>query len=276
MLDIILDALLDSLKMLPFLFLTYWLLEYVEHRGSEKFSKALQKSGRFGPLGGAVIGCVPQCGFSVAAANLFSARLISAGTLIAVFVSTSDEAVPILLANPQSASLILKLILYKVCFAILAGFLLDLLCRGKFSVGYETDNKLHSDCHNVISGKQILLSAVKHTLYITIFVFAVLLLINLVIFYVGEERLTELLMSNSIWQPVIAALIGFIPNCAPSVLLTQLYITGGLDFGALFAGLSTAAGMGLVLLFKNNHNLRQNLLLLLYIFLLSTAVGMLL
>ena len=276
MTEIILDAFLDSLKMLPFLFLTYLFLEYLEHKGSAKFTEILKRSGKLGPLGGAVLGCVPQCGFSVAAANLYAGRIITAGTLIAVFISTSDEAIPILIANPESAGLVFKLIAYKVIFAVFAGFLLDFILRREPCLNIVTNNNLHSDCENVISGKQIIISAIKHTIYIYLFIFAVLIALNLLIYYIGEDRLSSLLMTESIWQPVIAGLVGLIPNCAPSVILTQLYVSGGIDFGALFAGLSTAGGMGLVLLFKNNHNLRQNLLIILYMYLLSVIAGLIL
>jgi len=266
----------DAVKMLPFLFLTYLFLEYLEHKGNEKFVSILQHSGKLGPLGGAILGCIPQCGFSVAAANLYAGRIISAGALAAVFISTSDEAIPILIANPDSAGLVLKLIAYKLIFAVFAGFLLDFILRHTPVINDAQNNHLHEDCHNVYSNKQILLSALKHTLFIALFIFAVLLILEIIIHYLGEDKLSALLMTDSVWQPVIAGLIGLIPNCAPSVILTQLYITGGIDVGTLFCGLSTSAGMGIVLLFKNNRNLKQNLLLLGYIYCLSVLVGFLL
>lgn len=266
---------IDTLKMLPFLFLTYLFLEYLEHKGSEKFVSLLKHSGKLGPLGGAVLGCVPQCGFSVAASNLFAGRVISAGTLAAVFISTSDEAIPILIANPDYASLIVKLIAYKIVFAVTAGFALDFILK-KTVIRIDSDNNLHEDCHNIVSGKQIFISAFKHTLYITIFIFIVLLILEIIMHILGEDKLSELLNINSFWQTIIAGLIGMIPNCAPSVILTQLFITGGIDFGTLFCGLSTSAGMGLVLLFKNNRNLKQNLLILGYIYTLSVIIGLVL
>jgi len=271
--DVVLDAVIDSLKMLPFLFLAYLLLEYLEHAKGQKFQKSLVNRKNWGSVGGALLGCVPQCGFSVAAANLFSGRVITAGTLVAVFISTSDEAIPILLSSPENAAIVIKVLLWKVSIAIAAGLLLDFVILRKNTSLAVNPNNIHEHCEEHMSGRSILVAALKHTCYIFIFILAVLLVLNTAIYLIGEDRLASILMSNTLLQPVIAGLIGFIPNCAPSVILTQLYVAGSISFGSLLAGLITAGGMGIVVLLKSNHNLKQNLALLGYIYLIAVVVG---
>lgn len=258
LLDIFLDALIDSLKTLPFLFGVYILIEYIEHRSADKLGNALRKMGPFGAVGGAVLGAVPQCGFSVAAANLFSGRLISMGTLVAVFISTSDEAVPLLISNPKSAGSIWKLILVKVVIAVGAGILVDVIAKAfKLTQEEEPFKEICSHCDCEHHG--IFHSAVHHTVGIIIFIFIVNLVLNGFMELAGEETVSRLLMNESVFQPLIAGLIGFIPNCAASVVLTQLYINGVLSFGSVIAGLTTGAGVGLLVLFKTNKHIKQNL-----------------
>ena len=281
--EVILEALIDALKMLPFLFLTYVLLEYLEHARTDRFKNKLLGWKRLAPVGGAFLGCVPQCGFSVAAANLFSGRIITAGTLVAVFISTSDEAIPILLSDPQNIHLILKLLLYKLLIAITAGLLFDRLFFRRWQTETPDSSLVHEDCETHLQqkgfAKGILLAALKHTSYIFLFLLAVIVFLNLTIYWIGEERLAQILMSESIWQPFIAALCGLIPNCAPSVILSQLYLSGSIGFGSLLAGLSTGAGIGIVVLFKVNRGsvgLKQNIILLVYIYIISVIAGLLL
>lgn len=274
LLHILEHSLIDSLKTLPFLFGVYLLIEYIEHRSADKLGGALRKMGPFGAFGGAVLGSIPQCGFSVVASNLFSGRLISMGTLIAVFIATSDEAIPMLIANPESAGSLWKLILCKVVIAITVGLLVDLIAK---TFGFTKDEEpfhelcAHCDCEH----HGILHSAIHHTVEIIIFIFIINLLLNGFMEFAGEETASKLLMTDSMFQPLIAALIGFIPNCATSVVLTQLYIEGVLSFGSIIAGLTTGAGVGLVVLFKTNRHIRQNLFIMGILYVAGSVSGLL-
>lgn len=258
--ELIMDAVLDALKALPFLFGAYLLIEFLEHRASGKLTGALQRLGPFGPLGGAVLGCVPQCGFSVAAANFYAGRLITPGTLLAVFLATSDEAVPILLSRPESGKSLLLLLGVKVVSAALFGLLADLICRRALKLPEEKPFcSLCRDCDCEHEG--IVRSALRHTGKVFFFLLLVNLALGFVMAAVGEDALSRLLLSGSALQPLLAGLIGFIPNCAASVLLTELYLSGSLSFGAAVAGLCTGAGMGLLVLFRTNRNWKENLAL---------------
>lgn len=274
-LEILLDALFDSLKMLPFLFLAYLILEYIEHRSSTKLQKLLG-SGNLGAVSGALLGCVPQCGFSVTASNLYAGRVITVGTLIAVFLSTSDEAVPLMLAHPEAYPMLFALLAIKVGIAILAGLLVDVAAR-RFRRGsgapresiHELCEQEHCHCEH-----GIVVSALRHTGGVFLFIFAVLVALNLAVALIGEERLSSLLLTGSVFQPLVAGLIGFIPNCAASVLLTELYLAGSISFGSAVAGLCTSAGVGLAVLFKVNHNVRENLLIVAVLYVVGMVSGM--
>ena len=271
------DALMDSLKMLPFLFAAYIIIEYIEHKSSDKLVSGLR---RFGVAGGAVLGSVLQCGFSVAASNLYAGRIITAGTLIAVFISTSDEAIPILLSSNGDVKLILSLTAVKIVIAVTAGAMADSIFKGFFNktVNEGIASSIHrhvcTDCgchdeHNILK------PALKHTINIFIFLFITNLFINYLIEYAGEDNLSEILLNDSIFQPALAGIIGFIPNCAASVILTQLFIGGSISFGSVIAGLSTGAGVGLLVLFKMNRNIKENLKIMLYIYIFSVFAGFL-
>lgn len=267
MLDILLDAILDTLKALPFLFGAYLLIEFLEHRASSRFSSALSRLGRFGPLGGAVLGCVPQCGFSVAAANFYAGRLISPGTLLAVFLATSDEAIPILLSHPGAAPSLLRLLGVKLAAAALFGLLTDLMCsRFLKARAQEPFQELCRDCGCGHGG--IFRSALRHTGKVFLFLLLVNIFLGFTIYFVGKDAISRLLLSGSVFQPLLAALIGFLPNCAASVLLTELYLRGSLSFGSAVAGLCTGAGLGLLVLFRTNRHPKENLCLAgaLYVF----------
>lgn len=273
MIDFIAEAVVDSLKLLPFLFLTYLLLEYLEHASSEKISQVLSKSNRYGPAVGALFGCVPQCGFSVSAANLYSGRVITLGTLIAVFVSTSDEAIPVLLSSPGSLPVILKLILVKFILAMFVGFFIDLIFK-KTDSSIGNPEEIHKLCSHCHCEDGILRSACRHTFSIFGFILLVSLLLNGAIYFIGEENISRLLMNGSIFQPVVAAILGFIPNCASSVFLTELYLAGNLSFGSIVAGLSTGAGVGLAVLFRVNHNQKENWKIVAILFVIGVVFGM--
>ena len=271
--DVCVDALLDSFKILPFLFIVYLFIEYAEHKGSEKLANSLTKLGPFGAVGGAILGCVPQCGFSVMAANLFAGRLISAGTLIAVFISTSDEAVPIIISQPDRIGVLWRLIAAKVLIAVVAGILVDLvlkiLVKGKMEEKPFEELCAHCGCEH----HSVLHSAIKHTVSIALFILVVNIILNSAIELVGDDRISKILMTDSAFQPFVAALIGFIPNCASSVILTQLFLDGVLSFGSVVAGLSTGAGVGLVVLFKTNRHLKQNLAIVAVLYAVAVISG---
>ena len=273
LLDVLKDASLDTLITLPFLFGVYLLIEYIEHKSSDKLGKALRRMGPFGSVGGAAIGAIPQCGFSVAASNLYAGRLISMGTLIAVYISTSDEAIPIILGEPKAVPILWKLILIKVGIAMVAGILVDviirLFCRKKAD---EPFKELCADCDCEHHG--ILHSALHHTIHIIIFIFVINLLLGCVMEFAGEQTVEKMMMTNSWVQPIIAALIGFIPNCAASAVLTKLYIVGVVSFGALIAGLCTGAGVGLMVLFRTNKNHKQNFAIMGILYVIAAVSGL--
>ena len=256
--DVFLDALLDSAKLLPFLLLTVFVMEYLEHRAADRFVLSIRKAGRFGPALGALLGCVPQCGFSAACAELFNGGLVSAGTLVAVFLSTSDEAVPVLLANPGGWQEVLRLLLVKLVVAMGAGFLLDLFWnRSSQDAAFAANAETHV-CKSDSKFSHILLAAVRRTLEIFQYLFLFSLALGLLISLIGEEKLSALLLPGP-FQPLIAALVGLIPNCASSVVITQLYLDQVIGAGPMMAGLLVNAGVGLVVLFRLNHDRRKNL-----------------
>ena len=267
MLEIVFDTLIDGLKLLPFLFISYLIIEFIEHKASDKINKTLANSGKFGSVIGAILGCFPQCGFSGAAASLYSGRIITLGTLIAVFISTSDEAIPILISNPDNFFVILKILIIKILIAILFGSIIDFIINKRLDKNKVEENRhghlkdmcSHSHCNCENENEGILKPALKHTLNIFGFILAISFVLNIVIWLIGEENLSYLLMHGSIFQPFIAGLIGLIPNCASSILLTELYISGNISFASIIAGLCSGAGIGLIVLFKTNTNIKENL-----------------
>lgn len=273
MLDVLLDALIDSLKMLPFLFAAYFLIEYLEHKANEKMTRSLQSLGPWGPVGGAVLGIVPQCGFSVAAANFYAGRLISLGTLLAVFVATSDEAVPILLAHPDQLHYIGPMLFVKLVSAVAAGLLVDLFVRRFMKPRQEKPfEELCADCD--CEHSSVLVSALRHTLEIFLFILLVNLLLGLAFHFVGEDNISRVLLSGSAFQPFLTALIGLVPNCAASVILTELFVSGSLSFGSCMAGLCAGAGLGLVVLFRTNRRIKENLAIVGVLYGVSVLTGL--
>lgn len=278
--DVLLDALLDSVKMLPFLFAAYLLIEYIERRQGERIETALAGGGHWGFVPGALLGCVPQCGFSAMAANFYGSRVITLGTLMAVFLATSDEAVPLLLAVPEQWPRLGMLLVIKVVIALAAGFCLDVALRRFLPAGVRGGYTGHAeevDCHEHHEQQQgIFRAAVGHTLNIFLWVFGFSLAIGFVMEWVGAEAFTGFLAAMGPLQPVFAALIGLVPNCAASILLTQLYLSGSIGFSAAVAGLASGAGVGLVVLFKANPSVKQNLFITALLWGVGAAAGLLL
>jgi hypothetical protein len=272
---IILDALIETAKLIPFLFLAFWLMEYIEKKAGSKFISVLSKTGKLtaaGPPLGGLLGILPQCGFSVAAANLFAGKLISVGTLIAVFLATSDEAIPILLANPAHFGDIWVLILTKLIIAVIFGVLIDLFVK-HFDKREETAN-FDDFCHDCGCHEHgVLYSALKHTLNITVFILVLNLVLGFIVGAVGEESFFRFLESFGVFQPAAAALVGLIPNCAASVLITELYIEGGLTFGSAVAGLCSGAGVGILILFRTNKDIKENILIVGLLYLIGVISG---
>ena len=259
-LEILEETTLDTIKLLPFLFITYLIMEYIEHRTSDKVKKTIEKSGKFGPLLGGILGIFPQCGFSAAATNLYAARVITLGTLIAVYLTTSDEMLPILLTEAVSISTILMILGIKLIIGIVAGFAIDIISR-MIKKGITEEQEIekfceHEHCH---CEDGILFSAIKHTLNIIIFIFIITLVINGVISLIGEETIAHFISQNAILGPVIAGLIGLIPNCASSVILTELFVENVISMPVLISGVAVNAGVGLLVLFKTNKNVKENL-----------------
>ena len=276
-LDALLDALIDGVKMLPFLYLAYLLIEWLERHHGERIENALAGGGQWGFLPGALLGCVPQCGFSAVASNLYASRVITPGTLLAVFIATSDEAIPLLAAEPSQWSSLVLLIICKVIFAIAGGALLDMPLRRvlpRSLYGGYAGSADDVDCHEEHSG--IFLAALRHTLEIFAFILVFSFLIGLVFESVGEDVLVSALGSMGIFQPMLTALVGLIPNCAASVLLAQLYVQGAIGFGSLFAGLTAGAGVGLAVLWRVNPSWKQNVFITGLLWAVGAAAGMLL
>ncbi|MGN1192982.1 MAG: putative manganese transporter [Dorea sp.] len=275
LLDVIIDTCLDCLKMLPFLFVAFLMIEALEHYSSEFTAKLLAKVGKAGPIVGAVAGCVPQCGFSVMAANLYAGGIVSVGTLLSVFIATSDEAILIILGNPDYIGEVGTLLITKVVIAIVAGYIIDIFFREKISVRKENGNLCHDcGCHNDHAG--IMKPAWNHTVKIFVYLLIFTGILNLCIEVLGIDRLSAILLGNTIFQPVIAAVIGLIPNCAASVILTQLYLSGAISFASVIAGLCTGAGIGLVVLFRMNHNKKENFKILGALYVIAVIAGIIL
>ena len=276
MIDIILEALLDALKIVPFLFITFFILEFLEHKLNKKTEKLLLKYKKFGPIIGGLLGALPQCGFSAMAASLFSNRVITIGTVVAIFLSTSDEMLPIMLGHKTNIGVILGILGFKVLIGIIIGLIVDILFRKK---GYVKEhihiNDMCEDdnCHCEDEG--LFKSSLIHTLKITGFILLANLVINFIVFFVGEEQLAKILMNNNIFTYFIASLVGLIPNCVSSVVITELYLSNLISLGTMFAGLLTGSGLGILLLFKVNKNLKENISVLSIIYFVGVIVGIL-
>ena len=277
MLQIVLEAFLDTLKVFPFLLVSYILIEFIEHKTSfTRNHKILQ--GKLAPLIGSATGLVPQCGFSVMAAKLYDKGLIRTGTLLAVFLSTSDEALVIFLSSGASAAYIMPVIVIKLVVGIGIGYLVNFIYTAE-KLNEGSIEEIHAySCGREHDGKSdfnvFFLSPFLHSLLIAFYLLMVNLIFGFVIDAVGEKTITSLMIGGEYWQPFITAIVGLIPNCASSVVITQSFIDGGILFGSLISGLCANAGLGLVVLFKNTKKIKRNILFVITLYLISAVVGL--
>lgn len=273
--DIIVEAGIDTWKLVPFLFLTYVLMEWLEHRTGSRTQAAIRRAGKAGPFFGGVIGVFPQCGFSAAASNLYSGGLITAGTLVAVFLSTSDEMLPIFISEAVPMGTILKVLATKMMIGVICGFALDFLYHGILRREIRYRN-IHTMCESehCKCEEGILPSALRHTMQISVFIFLITLLLEAALEGFGEEALTGLVLDQPVLGELIAGLVGLIPNCASSVVITQLYLEQVIGAGPMMAGLLTNAGVGVLVLCRmNRKRVRQNLGIISYVYLAGVAWG---
>ena len=276
-LDVLKDTIIDAVKLLPFLLIAYLIMEYIEHKTTSKTKDIIKKSGKFGPLAGGLLGAFPQCGFSVTATNFYAARIITIGTLFSVYLSTSDEMLPIMLSSGVQGSLILKILGIKVAIGIILGFLIDLILRlFKKDKNEEVDVESfckHEHCH---CEDGIFKSALKHTVNIFIYIFILSLVLNILIELIGTDKLESLVSGNIYLGSLISGLIGLIPNCASSVVLTEMYLSGILKLGMMIGGLLINAGVGLLVLFKVNKNQKENILIVISLYLIGVISAIIL
>lgn len=301
--ETLLDALVDTLKVLPLLFIVYMLLEFLEYRGVMKFEHSKFLKGKASPVFGSLFGCVPQCGFSVISTDLYSEKKISIGALIAVYVATSDEAIPIMIAEVDAIPQMLLLIAVKIVMGIVIGYLAMFLYGKIFknnenavtvsaenlksSEKVNTENHEHDELkteehkhishgcckHDLEQQRFDWLHPILHCLKISAFILIVNIILGVAIYYITEERLIAFLEKSSAFQPLFAVIIGLIPNCVSSLVITELFLAGGLSFGSIVAGLSVNAGLGLVVLFKQNKNWKENLFIILMLIIPSLIIG---
>ena len=276
MLDVVLDTLVDGVKLLPFLFLTYLAMEYIEHKTTAKTKNTIKKSGKLGPLVGGILGAFPQCGFSTAGSNLYAGRVITLGTLISIYLSTSDEMLPVFLSEKVPMTTILSMIAVKAVIGMVAGFIIDFVIRIRKSsqeqdftskIGHMCD---HDHCH---CDKSIVKSALNHTLTIFAFILVISFLLNTAVFFVGEDSIAGIILDRPVLGSILSGIVGLIPNCAAAVVITQLYVEGVISIGATMSGLLVGAGAGLIVLFKENRDIKENIKIVALLYAIGVACG---
>ncbi len=282
LLDILLDTLIDAIKILPFLFVTYLLMEFLEHHTQDKVSDVVEKAGHFGPLLGGLFGAIPQCGFSAAASNLYAGRVISLGTLMAIYLSTSDEMIPLMISEHAPADVMLKILAMKAVIGILAGFVIDLVLHTFHRRKGQPEEEMCIDklcekehCHCEEEEESILKSALVHTLHIFYFVILFTLLLNGAVAIIGESTIAGFLQSNAMISHLLAGILGLIPNCAPSIILTELYLGGMISLGSMMSGLLVGAGVGLLVLYRVNDNRKENIRITVLLYVVGLLFGIL-
>lgn len=273
----ILHSLLDTAKLLPFLFLTYLLMEFLEHKSGDAAGRLLRRSGKIGPLLGGALGVVPQCGFSAAASGLYAGRLITVGTLLAVYLSTSDEMLPILLSSGASLPFILGVLGCKLTIGVLVGFAVDFVFRLVRRKRQTDQPCIEAICEreHCKCGEHFVLSALKHTLRIAVFLLIVTFLLEAAVHLIGEERIASLVLNRPVLGNLLAAVVGLIPNCASSVLLTELYLSGVISIGSMLSGLLVNAGVGLLVLFRTNRPVSDSVRVLVILWCTGMVSGLL-
>lgn len=276
MLSIIIDTIVDLLKIFPFLFFAFVLVEFLEHKMNERTQKWIQKAGAYGPIIGSSLGVIPQCGFSIAATNLYVTRIISLGTLIAIYLSTSDEMLPVFLSKGAPISLLLQILFLKWIIGMGIGILIDFFLRkrkrGEEGLQYELCQHDHCDCKH----ESIFVSSWKHTINTCFFLFIFTFIINVLFTYYGEDFFSHLFLKGSIFSPFLASFIGLIPSCGASILLTELYLQGLITFPSCIAGLLTGSGSAFLVLCKSNKNKKENLFILFSVYIIGAFIGFLL
>ncbi len=278
MFEVIQETIIDVIKLIPFLFITYLIMEYIEHKTSEKAKKTIKKAGKWGSVWGSFLGIFPQCGFSASATNLYAARVITLGSLISVYLSTSDEMLPILISEAVPFSTILKILIIKLIIGMISGILIDVFLRIK-NKGKEDEEKIvdlceEEHCHCDHNG--IIKSSIKHTINITLFILVVSFIINVFIKLIGEETISHLLLNRPILGPMVAGLIGLIPNCVSSVTLTQMYLQNLITSATMISGLLVGAGVGLAVLFKINKKIKENIKIVILLYSIGVISGIVL
>lgn len=276
------DAIIDSFHILPLLFIVFFIIELIEYFYADKINSFMKKSEKAAPLIGSLAAIIPQCGFSVIASTLYIRKFITKGTLIAIYLATSDEAIPILLANPTHIHYVVPIIGIKIVIAVLAGYLIDFVLKNDkyIPLVQEADNKEDEGCcHHSVSKRrkrELIYHPLKHTFNIFLFILIITVLLNFVIaFYTDHSVLHVLLGKVKFLEPVITAFIGLIPNCAVSIALTMLLIKGSISFGAVISGLMSNAGLGILVLFRHNENIKDSMKIVGILLLISIVSGML-
>lgn len=265
----IFHSFMESLNILPFLFLMYLLVEYFEHKNNGHLQGIFTKTKSMGPLLGAALGTIPQCGFSVVAAALFAKRSITMGTLVAIFVATSDEAIPLMITHPDRWADLGIVIGIKFLVAVLAGFLIDFIIKTKPRQEDEHHHHFHGNCEDCGGG--VLKSAIIHSVKI----FAYIFIVNVIVGFAAEKLvpLMQVISENIFVQSGISVIFGSIPNCAASVALTELYLAGKITVYSLIGGLCAGAGVGLLVLFRQNKNLKENIGILACLYIIGMVVA---
>ncbi len=271
MLEIINDTIIDILKIIPFLFIAFLIIEYTEHKINHKSTSIIKKAGKFGPILGSILGVIPQCGFSVMATNLYVTRIISLGTLISIYLSTSDEMLLIMMAEKAPIKDILLIITIKIIIGMLSGFIIDLFIKNKQKENYNICKHDHCDCEN-----NFIKSAATHTIKTTVFILIITFILNACFYYIGEDSIKTIFNHNNILTPFISSLIGLIPNCGASVIITELYLNNVLTLAQSIAGLLTNSGVALIILFKSNENLKENIKIISILYMIGVISGLLL
>lgn len=281
MLHMLEHTLHDVWMMIPLLYISYLVIEYFERReNNDDF--LFRKLQQYGPFVGAIVGIFPQCGFSILAAMLYLNRNITLGTLLSVFIATSDEAIPVLIANPELYTSIGKILVIKIFVAMVVGYLVDKIVYPKQKLVMFSDEVIEDDeeggtaCPCCYVEYPMWISALLRTLKIFGFILITTFILNLLVHEISEETLSKVLLTNSIWQPILASFFGLIPNCVASVVLTQLYVANQVSFASLIAGLITNAGLGIVVLIRYGNNKKQTLKVIGWLVITAWIVGIVL